>query len=83
MNRRSYQRNYRRLPVVQSLNLNEEQTSTSRYFAFSPSFTTILRLYIGEVDSRTRFSREKASFFERRMGVRAKSRAVQCCVPTI
>ena len=83
MNRRSYQRNSPRLPVVQSLNLNEEQTNTSRYSAVGPAFKTILRPYIGEVDSRPRFSREKAGFFEGRVGVRAKSRAVQSCVPTI
>ena len=83
MNRRSYQRNYPRLPVVQNLNLNEEQTNTSRYSAVGFTFKTILRPYVGEVDSRSRFGREKARFFEGRMGVRAKSRAVQSCVPTI
>jgi hypothetical protein len=83
MNRRSYQRNYPPFPLVQSLNLIEEQTSTLRYSAVGPTFKTILRPYIGEVDSRTRFSREKAGFLEERVGVRAKSRAVQSCVPTI
>ena len=83
MNRRLYQRNYLRLRVVQSLNLNEEQTSISRYFAVGPTFKAILRPYIGEMDSRTRFSREKAGFFKRRVGVCAKSRPVQSCFPTI
>ena len=50
MNRRPYQSNYPRLPVVQSSNLNEDQTNTSRYSAVGPTFKTILRLYIGEVD---------------------------------
>lgn len=83
MNRRSYQRNYPQLPLVQSLNLIEEQTSTLRYSAAGSAFKTILMPYIGEVDSRTRFSRKKAGFVEERVGVRAKSRAVQSCVPTI
>ena len=83
MNKRFYQRNYPQLPRVQSLNLNEERTSTSRYSAVGPTFKTILRPYIGEVDSRARFSREKAGFFEGRVGVRFNSRAVQSCVPRI
>lgn len=82
MNRRPYRRNYLRLPAVRSLNLNE-QTSILRYFAVLPTFNTILRLYIGEVDSRTRLSREKEGSFEGRVGVRAKSRAVKSCVPAI
>ena len=83
MNRRCYQRNYPQLPLVQNLNLNEEQTNTLRYSADGPPFKTILRPYIGEMDSRTRFSREKAGIFEGGMGVRADSRAVQSCVPRI
>lgn len=83
MNKRSYPRNYPRFSLVQSLNLNEEQTSTSRYSKVGLSFNTVLRLHIGKMDSRAQFSREKAGIFEGRVGVRANSRAVQSCVPRI
>lgn len=72
MNKRSYPMNYPRPMLVQSLNLNEERISTSRYASIGPLLTQFLD-FVGKVDSCTRFSREKTGIFEGRVGVRANS----------